>query len=213
MNSNFVSSAHDLQAIALTGKLLGSLFYYEPDHEMVSAIYPTWQNTDWVNEWPAGKPEQLQPIAELMQNGLLQVNDESLHQAFQRLFIGPNSLKAPPWGSVYLDHENVIFGDSTLALFQWQRELGIAVELEQREPEDHIGLLLMLAAWLAENQPEQLQTLLAEHLLPWSERYLALFVEHAEHPFYQGLGQLAQVTLQDWQTRLNVEPVKKQIYF
>lgn len=213
MSSNFIASEHDLQVIALTGKILGSLFYYEPDDEMVSAIYPIWEKTDWLNEWPAGNATQLKPIAELMQQGLQQANTESLDSAFQRLFIGPNSLKAPPWGSVYLDHENVIFGDSALELHQWQMKLGIAVELQQREPEDHIGLLLMQAAWLAENQPEHVNELLAQHLLPWSERYLALFVEHAEHPFYQGLGQLAQITLHDWQTRLNVEPVKKQIHF
>jgi len=212
MRSNSTSSLQDHQAIALAGKILGSLFYYEPNHAAVSMIYPIWENQDWLNEWPSGELGQLQPIAELMQQGL-HFEDESLNRAFQRLFIGPNSLKAPPWGSVYLDHENVIFGESTLELFQWQKGLGIAVELQQREPEDHIGLLLMQAAWLVENQPEQLNVLLEQHLLPWSKRYLELFVEHAAHPFYQGLGQLTQITLQDWQVRLGIEPVKKQIYY
>ncbi len=32
------------------------------------------------------------------------------------------------------------------------------------------------------------------HLLPWSGRFLSVFVERAAHPFYQALGQLAQAT-------------------
>ncbi len=35
------------------------------------------------------------------------------------------ALPAPPWGSVWLDKENVLFGDSTLALREWMRANGI----------------------------------------------------------------------------------------
>jgi TorA maturation chaperone TorD len=80
--------------------------------------------------------------------------DEPLTDAWQRLFIGPYALPAPPWGSVWLDRESVLFGDSTLALRQWMRENGIAFEMQQNEPEDHFGTLLLLAAWLAENGRE-----------------------------------------------------------
>ena len=45
----------------------------------------------------------------------------------------------------------MLFGDSTLALRQWMRENGIAFEMQQNEPEDHFGTVLLLAAWLAEN--------------------------------------------------------------
>jgi hypothetical protein len=48
----------------------------------------------------------------------------------------------------------VLFGDSTLALRQWMRENAIAFEMQQNEPEDHFGTLLLLAAWLAENGRE-----------------------------------------------------------
>lgn len=78
----------------------------------------------------------------------------------------------PPWGSVWLDRESVLFGDSTLALRQWMRENHIAFEMQQNEPEDHFGTLLMLAAWLAENgrETERDQLLAAsaamEHAFP-----------------------------------------------
>ncbi len=52
-------------------------------------------------------------------------------------------LPAPPWGSVWLDKESVLFGDSTLALRQWMRENGIALEADGNEPEDHFGTVLL----------------------------------------------------------------------
>ncbi|MFR1639066.1 MAG: hypothetical protein ACLSVD_07750 [Eggerthellaceae bacterium] len=34
---------------------------------------------------------------------------------------------APPWGSVYLDSESVLFGDSCIALGRWMRARGIGL--------------------------------------------------------------------------------------
>ena len=45
-------------------------------------------------------------ITALIKQGLTQ----DLTEQYQNLFIGPNELLAPPWGSVYLDPECVIFG-------------------------------------------------------------------------------------------------------
>lgn len=76
-------------------------------------------------------------------------------------------------GSVWLDRESVLFGDSTLALRQWMREKGIQFEMKQNEPEDHFGSLLLMAAWLAENgRQTECEELLAWHLFPWSTRFL-----------------------------------------
>ncbi|HCR0942395.1 TPA: Tat proofreading chaperone DmsD, partial [Enterobacter hormaechei] len=127
--------------------------------------------------------------------------------------IGPYALPAPPWGSVWLDRESVLFGDSTLALRQWMRENHIAFEMQQNEPEDHFGTLLMLAAWLAENGREtERDQLLAWHLLPWSMRFLSVFVENAAHPFYTALGKLAQLTLAEWQSTLLIPIAEKTLY-
>ncbi|MEA3762160.1 hypothetical protein VBJ73_12670, partial [Enterobacter hormaechei] len=83
----------------------------------------------------------------------------------------------------------------------------------QNEPEDHFGTLLMLAAWLAENGREtERDQLLAWHLLPWSTRFLSVFVENAAHPFYTALGKLAQLTLAEWQSTLLIPIVEKTLY-
>lgn len=127
--------------------------------------------------------------------------------------MGPYALPSPPWGSVWLDRENVLFGESTLALRQWMRDNGIHVETEQNEPEDHFGSLLLMAAWLAESgRHSECEQLLAWHLFPWSSRFLDVFIENAGHPFYQALGKLAHHTLAQWRSQLLTPVAEKTLY-
>ena len=128
--------------------------------------------------------------------------DAGLAREHQRLFVGPAALPAPPWGSVYLDEESVLFGDSTRALQAFAGRHGIALETGQREPLDHFGLVCWLVAHAAEASDEAaVHELLCEHLLPWSGRFLSLFEEaSAGTPFYQAAAGLARLTLDALQT-------------
>ncbi len=122
----------------------------------------------WETQWPL--PEaSLAPLVTAFQTQC----EETHAQAWQRLFVGPWALPSPPWGSVWLDRESVLFGDSTLALRQWMREKGIQFEMKQNEPEDHFGSLLLMAAWLAENgRQTECEELLAWHLFPGQHVFL-----------------------------------------
>lgn len=196
------------EGFAFTARVLGALFYFAPDSEQAAPLVAALTEGDWQQDWPLTSG-QLVPVAEILR----QPSDEALPDAWQRLFIGPWALPAPPWGSVWLDRESVLFGDSTLALRQWMRDNGIAFEMAQNEPEDHFGTLLLLAAWLAETgRDAERDQLLAWHLLPWSTRFLTLFVENAGHPFYRALGQLAQLTLAEWQSTLLIPVADKPLY-
>jgi len=199
----------DYQQIALTGRVLGALFYYEPDSPACCDIVAQLRSGSWVTQWPYGRDDQLAAIAELL---MQPDKNETLEEAWQRLFIGPYALPAPPWGSVYLDKENVLFGDSTLKLRHWMAQRQVDVTLAQEEPEDQFGLLMMMAAWLAEHQPADLPDLLAEHVLPFAYRYLDLLQSTAGHSFYQGVAQLAALTLTGWQHELQVIPTAAELY-
>ncbi|WP_374182855.1 Tat proofreading chaperone DmsD [Klebsiella variicola subsp. variicola] len=179
-------------AVALSARTLGALFSYAPNSAHIAPLVAAFQDGSWQQQWPF-------PVTAPLASAFAASTEESLPEAWQRLFIGPWALPAPPWGSVWLDKESVLFGDSTLALREWMRTNGIALDAERNEPEDHFGTLLLLAAWLCETEQDALfAQLLAWHLLPWSGRFLSVFVDHAAHPFYQALGQLAQATLAQW---------------
>lgn len=199
------------ESISLTSKVLGAMLYYPPASEEVQPLIALLKTSDWAPLWPFATAEIKAQAAELFAQ--IDEAEESAGQAYQRLFIGPYALPAPPWGSVYLDKESVVFGDSTLALRQWMRENHIEPLLTQAEPEDHIGLLLMMCAWLAENSPSLLNEFMAQHLLPWSGRYLELLQQKSEHPLYQGVALLAGSTLSGWQLQLALKIPSADLYF
>ncbi|AKU62768.1 Tat proofreading chaperone DmsD [Aggregatibacter aphrophilus] len=194
--------------ISTTGRLLGAAFYYAPDDERIAGVLQFFQQPNWQQEWTSFVDEKTQKKSTaLITEGLHQNLDEQ----YQALFIGPNALPAPPWGSVYLDPESVIFGQSLLALRTFLQQHQIAFQSNQDEPEDHIGLMLMLAAYLAENRPHLLPEFLSQHLLTWASHFLKQLA-NTEHPFYQGLAQLALATLDDWRQRLNLSVPQVRFY-
>ncbi|RJT55274.1 Tat proofreading chaperone DmsD [Rahnella variigena] len=199
------------ESISLTGKILGAVLFYPPDSREVQPLIALLESSEWAPLWPCATEHAKVQVTEYFSQ--IDQAQESLTDAYQRLFVGPYALPAPPWGSVYLDKESVVFGDSTLVLRQWMRENGIEPHLTQAEPEDHIGLLLMMSAWLAENSPSLLNEFLTMHLLPWSGRYLELLRQKADHPFYVGVAVLAESTLFGWIQQQGLDVKTADLYF
>ena len=193
------------QQISLYGRLLGACFYYEPSDSRIAGVLDFFRQPNWMQEWEIPTSEKL---TALIKQGLTQ----DLTEQYQNLFIGPNELQAPPWGSVYLDPECVIFGHSLLALRDFLKRHQIAFQSQQDEPEDHIGLMLMLAAYFAENRPHLLAEFLSQHLLTWAPHFLSQLANVENHPFYQGLAQLTLITLYDWKLKLNLSVPEVRFY-
>lgn len=136
-------------------------------------------------------------------------------RSFHHLFVGPKHLEAPPWGSVYLDHEKVKWGPTCLDLGLWMRQQGVLQLADQTEPPDHFGRMLVLLAWLAQNKPELVQEYLAEHLLPWAHHYLQRLVPVAQaegHALYVGAALLAEHAVLALEDSLTV-PVARRRFF
>ena len=189
------------QQISLYGRLLGASFYYEPSDSRIAGVLDFFRQPTWTEEWEIPLEEKAcEKITALINQGLTQ----DLTEQYQNLFIGPNELVAPPWGSVYLDPECVIFGNSLLALRDFLNCHQIAFQAQQDEPEDHIGLMLMLAAYLAETRPHLLVEFLSQHLLTWAPHFLTKLTNVENYPFYQGLAQLTLIVLADWKQKLSL---------
>lgn len=211
------------QQIAQSAAVLGTLFYHDPTAEENQGVLAWLAMPDAGDSWGFGQPEASDLIAALARS-VEEEGPERLHESYNRFFIGPYKLPAPAWGSVYTDPEGVLFGNETLAVRQWMRDNLVKINLKDKEPEDQFGLMLLMASWAVSNgvADEQIKVLFEENLLPWSGRFLELFTQAAQDqnpeppmanvpaplpsPFYAALGQLAQVTLADWQQRFGWTP-------
>lgn len=195
--------------IAFVGETLGPFFLQDPvkgdaraAFEAVAALDPR----EAGEEWPFVSDEHAERYLALMTEGLAKgVDNDDLVWEYRRLFIGPAKKPAPPWGSVYTDRECVVFGESTLALRRWMRENGIERTADEKTPEDHIGLMLVLLAWLADAKPELIEQYLGDHVLTWSSHFLEQLADVAEQPFYEGLALLAKESLEGLQSELEIE--------
>ena len=191
-----------VDAVAFLGETLGPLFLYEPTEAAVLPIYGALRNLEntAASEWPFADATEAQRALELIAQGLAPTADgvddpdDALLWEYRRLFVGPAKKAAPPWGSVYTDRECVVFGVTTLELRQWMRSKGISRPDHDGGPEDHIGLMLLLMAWIARNRPELLDEYLAEHFLTWAPHFLEIVQRESTHPFFEGLALLTRAS-------------------
>ena len=196
------------EGAAFVGNTLSPLFLEDPLRGCAGPLFSALHSLDpqeAAESWPFVSNTAAVADALAAMTGSFDPNDgtsmEQLTREYRRLFVGPGKLPAPPWGSVYTDKEGVIFGEGNLQLRAWLRAHGIERSTGENVPDDHMGNLLALMATVAAQQPDALDELLALHLLPWSSHYLGQLRDAAEHPFYQGLAALAQLTLEamgDW---------------
>ncbi|WP_139650942.1 Tat proofreading chaperone DmsD [Raoultibacter phocaeensis] len=202
--------------VAFVGETLGPFFLQDPvkgDAQVAFEAVAVLEPTEAGKEWPFVADERAEELLALMVRGLEGgIDDDGLVWEYLRLFIGPAKKPAPPWGSVYTDRECVVFGESTLKLRRWMRDNGIERTTDEKTPEDHIGLMLVLLGWLAETKPELVEEYLCDHVLTWSSHFLDELAQAAEQPFYQGLALLAKESLEGMQRELALEVTYPRYY-
>lgn len=116
------------------------------------------------------------------------------------LFVGPFALKAPPYGSVYLEEGRTLMGDTTLAAQARYADTGLTVAVS--EPPDHITVELEFMHYLAGREAQALargdeataaslagaqRQFLAEHLGAWAPAFCADVALGAQTAFYRAL--------------------------
>ena len=217
--------AATFEGVAFLGNTLAPFFLQDPRTGDAGAEFAAVAVLDAQAagaEWPFVGEEEAARCLAMMVEGLAPscaaeesgafAADDDLTWEYRRLFIGPGAKPAPPWGSVYTDRECVVFGATTLELRAWMREHGVARITDEKTPEDHIGLMLALMAWLAQNQPADLGEFLSLHFLTWVGHFLDELADVAEHPFYEGLARLTRASLNGVQKMLGLEVVVPRFY-
>lgn len=119
-----------------------------------------------------------------------------------RLFMGPFKLVAPPYGSVWLDQQKSVMGNSTAKVAAFYHANGLQLADDFHELPDHFAVELEFMSYLAFKQreaaaagdPQEADRLrdlqrefLGTFLLPWLTPFTNAIIEDAEAPFYQAI--------------------------
>jgi TorA maturation chaperone TorD len=128
---------------------------------------------------------------------------ESAEFAFNKLFVGPMALQAPPYASYYLEPEQQLMGESTIRVRRLYEMVGLVSPLQGRLPCDHLGVeldatlgMLAMAERSEAEEPRLVwKYFLHEHLKVWLPRFLHQARNaDAGHPAVD----LALVSLEAW---------------
>lgn len=190
----------------LIGETFGPLFSEDPVQGQAGPVLAAIAELDpesALEEWPFVQNRREAAAAALSEliEGAKRPRPE-LAEEYRRLFVGPATKVAPPWGSVYTDYEGVMFGHTALALTDFLVSNGISSQRERHLPDDHFGSLMSLLAWMTREKPGLVPRFAAEHLLTWSGHFLQRVAERSEHPLYRGAARLCDASLQGFQEEL-----------
>jgi len=128
---------------------------------------------------------------------------EDLLVEYSRLFVGPFGLKAPPYGSIYLDGERRLMGDTTVEVRELYRQSGLVSNEEFRDLPDHITAELEFMYYLAFNELKAIQEsdaikaaaliekqslFIGKYLGKWIFDFCERISRNTDDRFYQTLG-------------------------
>jgi len=137
-----------------------------------------------------------------MEKAFSEAKEEELKVEYARLFVGPYELKAPPYGSIYLDGERKVMGNSTMEVIKLYEEAGLVMDKDFKELPDHIAVELEFMYYLIHKEVEALErsekdkaTALKEtrnHFFnrlfsPWVPPFCEKMKESTNNPFYINL--------------------------
>jgi TorA maturation chaperone TorD len=110
-----------------------------------------------------------------MEEAIRKYSNEDLAVEYARLFVGPYELKAPPYGSVYLDGERRVMGNSTMEVIRLYEEAGLVMDKDFKELPDHIAVELEFMYYLIHKEVEALEK---------SEKDKALVIGETRNHFF-----------------------------
>ena len=193
---------------AVLPRILGALFYYSPERSEVRALF------DCLTELPDLYPWQDKHQISRLSDRWPRLDDAALAWQFSVLFEGQGAMPVPPWGSVYLERDNLLMGETTASYRTFLHTQGITFAGEQSEPEDQFGLMLLAYSALIEQENEVAACILLESwLLPWAMHYLGLLQSNEISPFYARLAEVTVLYLTDLQQQLDLQPEQKRMFF
>jgi DMSO reductase family type II enzyme chaperone len=184
-----------------------SLCYLYPDE----TVYPWILEGKWVEEMKKALhfltegafENYVSPIEEILKGKGEDLALE-IRREYTRLFInGFPRVVAPPYGSVYLEKNGLVFGRTTSEVLQFYHDTGFTLKEELKDLPDHIAHELEFMGILANQESqakgserikleERQMDFFSRFILPWVPSFCERIEEHSRIPFYRHIGNLTR---------------------
>ncbi|UCE97476.1 MAG: molecular chaperone TorD family protein [Dehalococcoidia bacterium] len=143
--------------------------------------------------------------ASVVKNCLKKENLDSLIIDYTKLFIGPYGLLAPPYGSIYLEENDRVMGNSTMDARRSYIEEGLDICL--KDAPDHIAIELEFMYFLVFKEieaaksddydsilsyREKQRVFLKNHLGAWASDFTSKIKASAQTEFYKNLARITK---------------------
>ena len=180
--------------------------YKLPEEEMINTL----EGLERVFETLGSKARSHIALVRSEIKGPKEVDDLKIDYA--RLFVGPYSLLAPPYGSVYLEGERKIMGDSTMDIQKRYAEVGLTTAELFKEIPDHIRAELEFMYFLIFKEIEAIQgesfenvsgfllrqrSFLQDHLAIWVKDFARNIEAYSRKNYYRGLAMATRTFIRE----------------
>ena len=137
-----------------------------------------------------------------MAESLVRCDEEVLLVEYARLFLGPNELLAPPYGSVYLDRGGALMGESTAKVMDFYKAEGLSLDEHYYNLPDHVTAEMEFMYYLTYQEVEALEkndtekarycldrreAFLLTCLGPWVAPFCEKMKQGTDNEFYRAL--------------------------
>jgi len=184
-----------------------SLCYVYPDEKIYASIAEA--------EWIRGIREAVHLLDEKTFDDYLRAIEQAISRSeegeqlamareYTRLFINafPHAI-APPYGSIYLEKEGLVYGKSRSEVLRFYHETGFTLKEDLKDLPDHIahelefmGILASEESQASGNEKIKLEEIqmnfLSRFLLPWVPTFCQKVAEDSRYLFYHYLGNLTK---------------------
>jgi len=186
----------------------GTMVMFDPSNE---CIYDFWTE-GILKKLPvrSSNPRFLKAAAQLRAS-VEDINTtyERMKEDYLQLFSGKGEPTAPPFESVYLAEDHLIFGKHARDVREFYQSYGWTSKFKNHIPDDHIGnellfLTIMIDKYLEIDDNEyhtemskEIMRFIEEHLLSWVPVWNESIQQNAMTAGYKGIGTLIQACAED----------------
>jgi TorA maturation chaperone TorD len=191
----------ELPELSVMLGLIGKIFYRRPER----AFYEQLFSENVFNEMPAELDNDNFKSGCVLLNkcNTMPENFDSVDNDYNYLFLGISVPKAPPWQSMH-GPEPLMWQPSVLKVREWYKKYNLQIERKYKEPDDHVGLMLIFAAYLADMAEKNGDAAIIKdfndychsQILNWVPKWCDLVTQNAKTDFFKGMALLTKGILQ-----------------